>query len=321
MQIARYCRGLPLAVVVIAGVLAKEPVIKEAWERISQSGSSLIFKGHMETLALSLNHLPSHLRNCFLYLGGFPEDYRFHVARLIWLWIAEGFIQEFENQSLEETAKDYLMELVDRNHVVVQDRKFDRAIKTFSVHDVLRELSSEIATKERFNIEVLRWGNRIIAPYKTSRLFICPTIEYFYESYIVLKCSHSWRLLTVLGLRECHLNYFPEEISLLVNIRYLAIQNDFREFPSTICILRSLQTLIIEGWISDGPLVLPNTISNLVNLRHLQCRRAIVFPPLQMPFENLQTISSVVLGHEPTSWVNYFSGVKKLSCCLRRQEI
>ncbi|KAJ0447686.1 putative P-loop containing nucleoside triphosphate hydrolase [Helianthus annuus] len=136
MQIARNCRGLPLAMVVIAGVLAKEPVIKESWERISQSGSSLIFKGHMETLALSLNHLPSHLRNCFLYLGGFPEDYRFHVARLIWLWIAEGFIQEFENQSLEETAKDYLMELVVRNLVGVQDRKFDRAIKTFFVHDV-----------------------------------------------------------------------------------------------------------------------------------------------------------------------------------------
>ncbi|KAF5755754.1 putative leucine-rich repeat domain superfamily [Helianthus annuus] len=35
-----------------------------------------------------------------------------------------------------------------------------------------------------------------------------------------------------------------------------------------------------------------------------------------MPFENLQTISSAVLGHEPTSWVNYFPGVKKLSCSV-----
>ncbi|KAJ0489925.1 putative virus X resistance protein-like, coiled-coil [Helianthus annuus] len=101
MQIARNCRGLPLSVVVIAGVLAKESATEESWERISKSGSSLILKGQMQTFALSLNHLPSHLRGCFIYLGCFPEDYTFRVTRLIWLWIAEGFIQETRNRSLE----------------------------------------------------------------------------------------------------------------------------------------------------------------------------------------------------------------------------
>ncbi|KAF5778555.1 putative P-loop containing nucleoside triphosphate hydrolase [Helianthus annuus] len=197
MQIARNCHGLPLAVVVIAGVLAKEPVIKDTWERISRRGGSLIVKA----LALSLNHLPSHLRDCFLYLGSFPEDYRFGVPRLICLWIAQGFIQEVKSQSFEETAKDYLMELVDRNLVVIQDRKFNGAIKTFSLHDVLRELSMEIATKERFCTQVIGWDNCIIAPFKTSRIFIghdtklrslLPFYSYSYESYIIHKCSQSW---------------------------------------------------------------------------------------------------------------------------------
>ncbi|KAM0049258.1 putative P-loop containing nucleoside triphosphate hydrolase, leucine-rich repeat domain superfamily [Helianthus debilis subsp. tardiflorus] len=331
MQIARNCRGLPLSVVLIAGVLAKESATKDSWEKISRSGSALVNKGHRETLALSLNHLPSHLRDCFLYLGGFPEDYRFGVTMLIWLWIAEGFIEEVKSQSLEETATDYLMELLDRNLVVIQDRKFDRAIKTISVHDSLRELCLEVATKERVFLKLLGSDQVIDATYKTRRIFtdryINSTIStrvrsllsfcsYPYASYIIGKCSHSWTLLLVLDLKQCPLICVPEDISLLVNLRYLAIRYYHKDFQSRICDIWSLQTLIIEG-ISDDPLILPNTLSNLLNLRHLWSQRTIILPPLQTPIINLQTISSVSLMNEPMSWKKYFPCVKKLSCVIR----
>ncbi|KAJ0433720.1 putative leucine-rich repeat domain superfamily [Helianthus annuus] len=44
----------------------------------------------METLGLSYNHLPLHLRECFLYLGGFQEDYKFNVQRLTWLCLRKA---------------------------------------------------------------------------------------------------------------------------------------------------------------------------------------------------------------------------------------
>ncbi|KAJ0891100.1 putative P-loop containing nucleoside triphosphate hydrolase [Helianthus annuus] len=88
MRIVESCKGLPLAVVVIAGVLAKEAWSEEFWVEIANRVGSYIVddqNGCMEILALSYNHLPLHLRECFLYLGGFPEDYNFRVQRLIWL--------------------------------------------------------------------------------------------------------------------------------------------------------------------------------------------------------------------------------------------
>nr|KAJ0190602.1 hypothetical protein LSAT_V11C800439230 [Lactuca sativa] len=71
-QIAKNCHGLPLSVVVMAGVLAKEARNKDLWVKISCSVQSYIAsdeKGCLETIALSYDHLPLHLRVCFLYLG------------------------------------------------------------------------------------------------------------------------------------------------------------------------------------------------------------------------------------------------------------
>ncbi|XP_023747986.1 putative late blight resistance protein homolog R1A-10 [Lactuca sativa] len=145
-QITKNCHGLPLSVVVMAGVLAKEPRHKDVWLKISYSVHSYMAsdeKGCLETIALSYHHLPLHLRDCFLYLGGFPEDYKIHSPWLLWVWMAEGFIQEDGNQSLEEIAKGYLVDLVDRNLVIVQKRYLSGDIRRCKVHDLVRQLSVE----------------------------------------------------------------------------------------------------------------------------------------------------------------------------------
>ncbi|KAL7181039.1 hypothetical protein ACSBR1_039988 [Camellia fascicularis] len=81
-QIMKKCKGLPLAIVVIAGLLAKNKKTKECWKQVSQSVSSYIVSDpnqYLDTLALSYNHLPRHLKPCFLYLGAFPEDQEISV--------------------------------------------------------------------------------------------------------------------------------------------------------------------------------------------------------------------------------------------------
>ncbi|KAM0024114.1 putative P-loop containing nucleoside triphosphate hydrolase [Helianthus debilis subsp. tardiflorus] len=190
MQIVENCQGLPLAVVVIAGVLAKEAWSEKLWMEIAERAGSYIVgdqNGCLETLALSYNHLPLHLRECFLNLGGFPEDYDFQVQRLIWLWVAEGFIEQAGDRRLEDIAEGYLMDLIDRNLVIVAGRrKSNGAVKACKVHDFVRELCLRQAKEERFILETERVVSSsqfsfdvTTPPYKPVRMFISKYVQDF----------------------------------------------------------------------------------------------------------------------------------------------
>ncbi|PWA92048.1 Disease resistance protein [Artemisia annua] len=335
MQIANKCQGLPLSVVVIAGLLAKEPENIDLWKKISCSVASYIASDgnkHMEALDLSYNHLPLHLRDCFLYLGGFPEDFKFPARWLIGLWMAEGFIQEAENQSFEDIGEAYLLDLVGRNLVIVAERRSNGGVKSFKVHDLVRELCLRIAQEERFFLRINAAEvaqHEVITSYKLRRLFTnqntyivnlahppTPSIRsliYFHTSRCLLidtaECFRSFALLRVLDLQNYELINFPEGIVLLVHLRYLAIRHAL-VFPSSICNLTSLQTLIVKT--SQSTLVLPSNISDLVNLRHLWSNSLLYLPSINRPM-NLQTISDVELGDLVEYFHKYFPMIKKLS--------
>ncbi|KAK1384117.1 hypothetical protein POM88_021852 [Heracleum sosnowskyi] len=75
----------------------------------------------MDTLEFSYSHLPQHLKPCFLSFGAFPEDNDIPVRKLLWLWIAAGFIyQDSAKKTLEDAAEQYLMDLIRRSLVVVK---------------------------------------------------------------------------------------------------------------------------------------------------------------------------------------------------------
>ncbi|KAK4394806.1 putative disease resistance protein [Sesamum angolense] len=96
-NIARSCRGLPLAIVVIGGLLAKSDNTREYWEFVAKNITSFVNSGDddhcLKILSLSYNSLPIHLKPCFLYMRVFPEDDEIKASKLIKLWIAEGFLK------------------------------------------------------------------------------------------------------------------------------------------------------------------------------------------------------------------------------------
>ncbi|KAL0327026.1 UNVERIFIED_CONTAM: putative disease resistance RPP13-like protein 3 [Sesamum angustifolium] len=97
-HIANECHGLPLAIVVIGGILLQKGT--DWWEQVAKSVDAYIAMDQEKRMdnfiALSYNHLPYHLKACFIYFGMFPEDYEIPVWKLVRLWIAEGFIQQKE---------------------------------------------------------------------------------------------------------------------------------------------------------------------------------------------------------------------------------
>ncbi|MFS8025076.1 putative P-loop containing nucleoside triphosphate hydrolase [Helianthus anomalus] len=339
MQIVKNCQGLPLAIVVIAGVLAKEAYSEEFWEEIAHRTSLYIVgdeNGCMETLGLSYNHLPLHLRECFLYLGGFPEDFKFEVKRLMWLWVAEGFIQHDGNRSLEDIAEGYLVDLVDRNLVIVAGRrKSNGGLKACKLHDLVRELCLKKAKEEGFK---LQFSAAITQPYKPLRMLIYEDIDILpaqnlrsivFFSYFrslgdaIANGFRSFELLRVLDLQKCKLDDFPEGVELLVHLRYLTIQTDLLVLPVSICNFWSLQTLIVYV-MYDGCIVLPREICNLVNLRHLfTCPPyggTCSFPRSIGKPMNLQTISKVSLQDGVDDFQKYFPYIKELHCIIHTEK-
>ncbi|KAI3463676.1 hypothetical protein Pfo_020339 [Paulownia fortunei] len=86
-NIAERCEGLPLALVVIGGLLAKSKRTREYWEYVEEHVPSAVNyendKDCMKIISLSYSHLPIYLKPCFLYLAMFPEDFEIHVSRLV----------------------------------------------------------------------------------------------------------------------------------------------------------------------------------------------------------------------------------------------
>ncbi|XXG55016.1 hypothetical protein AAC387_Pa03g2756 [Persea americana] len=96
-KILAKCSGLPLAIVVLGGLLSRRDKTFSAWSKVLDGVTWHLAEDSnqcMEILALSYYDLPHYLKPCFLYLGLFPEDYEIKSKELIRLWVAEGFIQQ-----------------------------------------------------------------------------------------------------------------------------------------------------------------------------------------------------------------------------------
>jgi len=105
-RILNKCAGVPpLAIITISSLLASKRRNKLEWYDVCNSiGAGLeennAVKDMRKVLSLSYYAMPSHLRTCLLYLSMFPEDYEIYKDRLIWLRVAEGFIQSEKQEKI-----------------------------------------------------------------------------------------------------------------------------------------------------------------------------------------------------------------------------
>ncbi|KAL0335010.1 UNVERIFIED_CONTAM: putative late blight resistance proteinR1A-10 [Sesamum radiatum] len=284
-QIACKCQGLPLAIVVVGGL--------DVWEEVAQSVGSLVLgeADHCKNiLALSYNHLPDHLKVCFLYMGIFPEDYEISVKKLIWLWVAEGFIRPSMIKGLEEVAEGYLEDLTARSLILVKRKSSNGRIKTCYIHDLMRELCLHECQREKI-LHVINSGGQVPRNYLHNLRRISfhssfhehingTSLPYTCSVFCFEKLSFSdhrkhlrmdLKLLKVLDIMNIHLMEIPIEIQDLNLLKFLAltIQNFFH--MKFICMFRCLQTLILDcDW--DGHLT--RKFWDMLELRHFHLKRS-----------------------------------------------
>ncbi|XP_060196184.1 putative late blight resistance protein homolog R1A-10 [Lycium barbarum] len=245
IQIAYKCGGLPLAIVVIAGLLSKIGKALTEWQSVCENVSSAVSSDPeaqcMRVLALSYCHLPSRLKPCFLHFAIFPEDELISADRLVELWAAEGFLNVEELKSIEEVAETCLNELRDRSLVSVHKLSFDGKIESCRMHDVTRELCLREARNVNFVKAVGGKSNQIPCPqsmqcssksrgrigihsreeFSGCRNSEAHTIIMFGSSRFLMQEFH-FKLVRVLDLTLIKFPSFPSWILHLIHLRYLA---------------------------------------------------------------------------------------------------
>ncbi|VAI69027.1 unnamed protein product [Triticum turgidum subsp. durum] len=290
-EISSKCKGLPLVIVLVGGLFLVHEKTVEEWRRInSQLNWELInnpeFDHIRNVFHLSFIYLPTHLKSCVLYCSLFPEDYILKRKQLVRLWIAEGFVQERGECTLEEVAEGYLKELTDRNMLQLIERNHFGRMKKFRMHDLVRELAVDLCKKNCFGVsyedqcvESLEMDGRRLVLHKLKKDIQEPfsnmhqlrtviTLGGSKSSFTLLPllCTES-RYMTVLELSGLPMEKIPDAIGDLFNLRHLGLRGSkVKMLPKTIENLSNLLTLdLYESDIHK----FPSGIVKLKKLRHL----------------------------------------------------
>ncbi|CDO99401.1 unnamed protein product [Coffea canephora] len=301
MEMVKHCGGLPLAVVVLGGILSTKHHFSE-WEFVYLHIKFYLGRGErigqregeiQRILALSYYDLPYQLKPCFLYLGIYPEDHDIRTDSLYQIWMAEGMVSkedQIEGESMMDVAERYLGEFVKRCMVQVKlkDEPGYRKFESCRLHDLMRDLCLAKGRDENFlkvndNLELIEStssaskSDRVVislssveipkyVPHKKKTIRHVRSLTFCirdppYYDRLARTRFSNFRKLRVLNIEG--LRYLEGHI----HLRYLSLRNsDAIILQSSIGKLDHLETLDLHGfrvfWIA-------NVLWKLRRLRHL----------------------------------------------------
>ncbi|PHT77641.1 hypothetical protein T459_15693 [Capsicum annuum] len=308
-EIVQNCKGFPLVVDLIAGVIAGFKKTKDVWLDVRNNLNSFILNSEvdvMKVIELSYDHLPHQCKPCFLYLASYPKDKEINRQRLKMYWRAEGLVEHTETMSAEEVMEIYLDNFISGSLVIAFNEIGD--FPTFKIHDLVHDFCLIKAREEKL-------FDRISSSDPSASSHLMPRIvnidynkEQFELNHFVLfsskmkrhSCKHlcsltitgdemedglsdachlrNLRLLRVLMLRGSFMmvkDALLNEICMLNHLRFLLIGTELKSLPSSFSNLWNLETLWVENK-GSTLVLLPNEQilieedSNLENLGGLR---------------------------------------------------
>ncbi|XP_042063357.1 putative late blight resistance protein homolog R1A-10 isoform X1 [Salvia splendens] len=333
-QIANKCDGVPLMIVLIGGILKTKLLnyrftVEQEWTTIAQSVSEALqhrAKHITQVVELSYHILPDDLRECFVFLGVFPEDYEIPAKMLCGLWISEGFVLPRRGRSIEESAEENMNDLISRNLLKVEKTNHMGKVKTCRVHDMIRAFCISIIKDENLCDEVipssdigelepsgsqLQKSRRLCFRSDLStflsknpsgphvRSFLC-----FYERSVKLESKYlavipdGFRKLRILEFKCIELEQFPGNVVKLVHLRYLTLYIEtLKAIPGSITQLWNLQSLVVET--KSPSITMKADLWRMVRLRYLKTSAAIFLDSTKSDGEagqNLHTLKRLAPG-------------------------
>nr|XP_016472940.1 PREDICTED: putative late blight resistance protein homolog R1B-17 [Nicotiana tabacum] len=311
LRVAKNSKGLPLVIVLIAGIISKKRQASLWFKVANELSSHALEYQSMKIIESSYDHLEDQLKACLLYMGLFPEDYNFPVSILLKLWMAENFVQNSDTDNLEEAYTNFLNDLASKSLVMVSKRRDNGEIKYCTLHDVVREFCLRKLAKEKYMQVIIPYNPDQSLGAKKPRLCIyvhddlamqlavhgysldkIPVLVELSEVGSLEFIAHpnlykwdlSWTyhvllldcisLIRVLDLSNVYLrgSSWARAMQAVTHLRYLAIHTQEFSFP-WVSHLLDLQTLLV-GWepMIVGSKITPAGLWKMQKLRHVDIK-------------------------------------------------
>lgn len=351
-EIAKGCKGHPLTIDLIAGVLRTKERSKYSWKQIAKNIMTQIAEDPQHRCQMVLEHsyndLPHHLRPCFLYFGAFPEDTEVQAKRLIWLWIAEGFVGlEKIDESIEKTAEAYLNHLIVRSLVIVSKKRSLGGVKATYVHDLLHDFARRKGEEDFFLMEMRGQANQSSFDYRNdgyrmycnssnwsqfdgSRPF-CSRVRSIllyishlpnYERALLTFSFCGFRLLRVLDLQDIEEMNFDPSISLMVHLKFISLSSKQDWILDLLPEFHNLETFLLVG--QRLRIFSIDNIWNMLRLRHFCVGYCLLkLPKKNVLMKNFQFASLLTLcntclrcNEETETMLIRLPNLQSLSCTV-----
>ncbi|KAL5542058.1 hypothetical protein UlMin_009768 [Ulmus minor] len=342
-KIVHKCKGNPLSVICVGGILCgdRDP---EKWESILKSSVWVLLqqnnKNIIPSLWLSYRHLPSHLKRCFAYCSIFPKDYVFAKEGIVQLWMAEGFLKDEAESTMEEVGNQYFEELKSRS--LFQRSRHFYVGERFIMHDLVHDLAMYVSEKFCFWLDEdktlcdlacetrhLSYHSAIYDVKKFEGLSRAKHLHSFvglYSPYSkeldILKVLEEFSMegacLRVLSLSWSKMDSLPDSVGKLKQLRYLNLSStSVTKLPDSVGALYNLQTLLLSS--CSNLTRLPSSLKSLINLHHLDTRGSPLqeMPPKMCNLKKLHTLTDFVLGKQSGSSIKEVGVLQNLHGGIR----
>ncbi|XP_078166191.1 protein RECOGNITION OF PERONOSPORA PARASITICA 7-like [Carex rostrata] len=323
----------PLALLLIGGLLSFKERTYDTWNRvkddlikIKEAHNGATNNHRQDIIAYCYDDLSHFHQSCFLYLACYPIDYEIPARSLTQIWIADTLFPPEEGVTIEDTANNYLEQLVERSLVCVSKRSFSGPIKCCRVRQSILEFAIKQNHAENF-FSINPEGDMYIGErvaFNNADTTQCTEVANTGDnlsSLLAFDCHRNAIKknlhLVVLELRKSTI----PEIDLLDNnmfLKYLSLRgNNTSELPENIGDMYFLQTLDVRD---TSIKTLPESLWDICFLRHVYVNysRQIKGPHPTANLLYLQTLKTVGI---PESWLENFPknliNLKKLALSNR----
>ncbi|KAM3406068.1 hypothetical protein ACQJBY_000236 [Aegilops geniculata] len=300
-DILKKCGGVPLAIITIASALASGQQVKpkHEWDIMLQSlGSGLTEDNSLvemrRILSFSYYNLPSHLKTSLLYLCIYPEDSEIDRDRLIWKWVAEGFVHHGDQgTSLFLVGLNYFNQLINRS-MIQPIYDYLGQVHACRVHDMVLDLICSLSHEAKFVNVLDGTGDSMSFQGNGRRLSLqdrnkdhqgtplrnftgisrVRSITVFTSAINIMPALSRFEVLRVLDLSDCELGKISslqlnlKGVGHLIHLRYLGLaRTGICELPAEIGNLQFLEVLDLGG--NNEICALPSAICKLRRLIYL----------------------------------------------------
>ncbi|TVU23463.1 hypothetical protein EJB05_25832, partial [Eragrostis curvula] len=271
-RVLKLCGGLPLALVVVAGMLGLEDTRLKNLV-LSLLNQDFASEGISKILNMSYAILPLHIKSCFVYLSAFPANHMINKDQLIYRWIAEGFVPIREVESLFDTGEKIFNELARRALIQLVFEDSNHEPIGCTVHDVIHDFILSISREENFVTmsEQLTAGSY---PSETIRRFAHDCSRQVETNILASSTLHLSRVRSFAVSGNC--NKQMPLLSVFKHVRVLDLENARGMRSKQLRGIGSLLMLRYLGLKGSDITGLPKEIEALEHLSTLDIRNTVV---------------------------------------------